>query len=84
MGNLWSLFSRENTPEGHTEAHKSSFFSYKQVGEMVIMNDLEWPMLSYYVIYYEKFKNVMQQTEKEALSGKEMQIWYFNIFLISE
>ncbi len=26
-------------------------FSYKQVGEMVIMNDLEWPMLSYYVIY---------------------------------
>ncbi len=24
--------------------------------------------LSYYVIYYEKFKNVMQWTEKEALS----------------
>ncbi len=23
---------------------------------MVIMNYLEWPMLSYYVIYYEKFK----------------------------
>ncbi len=35
---------------------------------MVIMNDLEWPMLSYYVIYDEKFKNVMQWTEKEALN----------------
>ncbi len=23
---------------------------------MMIMNDLEWSMLSYYVIYYEKFK----------------------------
>ncbi len=23
---------------------------------MVIMNDLEWPMFSYYVIYYEKLK----------------------------
>ncbi len=34
---------------------------------MVIMNDLEWPILSYYVIYYEKFKNVMLQTEKEVL-----------------
>ncbi len=35
---------------------------------MVIMNDLEWPMLSYYVIYYEKFRNVMQRTEKVALN----------------
>ncbi len=25
-------------------------------------------MLSYYVIYYEKFRNIMQQTEKEALN----------------
>ncbi len=33
------------------------------------MNDLEWPMISYYVIYYEKFTKVMQQTEKEALNG---------------
>ncbi len=40
------------------------------MGEMVMMNDLEWPMLSYYVIYYEKFRKVMQQTEKEALNGK--------------
>ncbi len=35
---------------------------------MVIMNDLEWPMLSYYVSYYEKFRKVMQQTENEALN----------------
>ncbi len=34
---------------------------------MVIMNDLEWSMLSYYVIYYEKFRKVMQRTEKVAL-----------------
>ncbi len=26
-----------------------------------------WPPVVYNVIYYEKFKNVMQQTEKEAL-----------------
>ncbi len=35
--------------------------------EMVIMNDLEWPMLSYYVIWHEKFRKVMQWTEKVAL-----------------
>ncbi len=34
---------------------------------MVIMNDLGWPILSYYVIYYEKFRKIMQWTEKEAL-----------------
>ncbi len=34
---------------------------------MMIMNDLEWSMLSYYVIEFEKFRNVMQQTEKVAL-----------------
>ncbi len=34
---------------------------------MVIMNDLESPMLSYCVIYYEKFKKVLQWTEMEAL-----------------
>ncbi len=30
---------------------------------MVIMNDVEWPMLSYYVIYYEKLKKVMQKSK---------------------
>ncbi len=37
---------------------------------MLIMNDLEWPMLSYYVLYYEKFWKVFQWTEKEALTEK--------------
>ncbi len=32
------------------------------------MNDLEWLMLPYYVIWYEKFRKVMQQTEKVALN----------------
>ncbi len=39
-----------------------------KVEEMAIVNDLEWPMLSYYVIYYERFRKVMQQTEKVALN----------------
>ncbi len=34
---------------------------------MVIMNDLEQPMLSYYMNYFEKFRKVMQRTENEAL-----------------
>ncbi len=34
---------------------------------MVIMNDLQWAMQPYCVIYYEKFRKVMQRTEKEAL-----------------
>ncbi len=38
------------------------------MGEMVIMNDVEWPMGSYYVIYYEKLRKIMQWTEKEVLS----------------
>ncbi len=68
MGNMGGDFPYENTPEGCTETYKSSFLFHinQQVGEMVIMNDLEWPMLSYYVIYYEKFKKVMQRTEKET------------------
>ncbi len=36
---------------------------------MVIMNDLEWQMLSYYVTYYEKFRKIMQRKEKEALTN---------------
>ncbi len=34
---------------------------------MIIMKDLEWSMISYYVIYLKIFKNIVQQTEKEAL-----------------
>ncbi len=33
----------------------------------MVINDLEWPMHSYYVIYYEKLKKIMQQTEKITL-----------------
>ncbi len=35
---------------------------------MIIMTNLEWPMFSYYMIDYEKFKKVIQWTEKEALT----------------
>ncbi len=41
MGNLEGVFSLENIPEGFTDIHNSPCFHYKQVGEMVIMNDLE-------------------------------------------
>ncbi len=59
----------KNTPEGCSETHKSSFLHInKKVGEMVMTNDLKRPMLSYYVIYYEKFRKIMQQTEKEVLT----------------
>ncbi len=42
---------------------------------MMIINDLEQPMLSYYVIYFEKFRKVMQRTEKEA-STQHYQMMY--------
>ncbi len=32
------------------------------------MNDLEWSMLSYCVIYLKVSETIMQRTEKEALS----------------
>ncbi len=41
---------------------------------MVIINDLELPMLSYYVIYFEKLRKIMQRTEKEALS-LDVNVW---------
>ncbi len=40
MGNLGGGFAHENTPEGHTETHKSSFFTYKQISG--INGDHEW------------------------------------------
>ncbi len=48
---------------------------------MVIMNDLDKPMLSYYVIYYQKFKKVMQQTEKEALSCLFVDVFSPHIYM---
>ncbi len=72
MSPYLGIFSRENTPEELTSTHKSSFFSYKQVsGRNGDHDDLEWPMLSYYVIYCEKFRKVLQRTEKVALT----EIW---------
>ncbi len=44
------------------------FHMNRSVGDIVIINDLKWPMLSYYVIYYTKFRKVTQPTEKEALN----------------
>ncbi len=68
---LWKYFRRP-----HRDPQQFIFFHInKQVGEMVIMNDLEWPMLSYYVIYYEKFRKVMQRTEKEALN----MVWFDHV-----
>ncbi len=40
-GNQGEVFSRDHTPEGRTETNKSLFCPYKQVGEMVITNNLE-------------------------------------------
>ncbi len=62
MGNLGGVFfSRKAVHFFHIN---------KLVREMVIMNDLEWPMLSYYVILYETFRTVIQGTEKVALIMK--------------
>ncbi len=44
MGNLGGVYSQENTPEGPTKVH--FFHINKYLGEMVIMNDLEWIMFS--------------------------------------
>ncbi len=56
------FFSHENTPEGHI----GHFFCItKQVWEMVIMNDLEQPMLSYCMIYFESSeKSCSEQRRK--------------------
>ncbi len=62
------FFSRENTPEELKGTHKSSV-SERNVDHY----DLEWPMLSYYVIYCEKVRNVLQWTEKVALNLVEIE-----------
>ncbi len=40
MSNMGGVFSQENTPEGHTDTHKSSFFPYKQMSGR--NDDHEW------------------------------------------
>ncbi len=37
-------------------------------------DDLEWPMLSYYVIYCEKFRTILQRTEKVALNVAQLYV----------
>ncbi len=67
MGNLGGVFSQENTPEGHTEIHKSSFFPYKQVSGR--NSDHEWLRMTNAFILCELIWNVQksQRTEKVAL-----------------
>ncbi len=43
---------------------------------MAIMNDLKLPMLSYYVIFYKRFRQIMQRTEKETLRGATIERRY--------
>ncbi len=59
-----NFFSRKYSRWVYKDPQKFILF----VGEMVFMNNLEWPKLSYYVIYYEKFRKAMHWTEKEALT----------------
>ncbi len=57
------FFSCKNTPEDWTDTHKG--FPYKQVSERNGDHKLlRMTNASYYVIYYEKLRNVMQQIEK--------------------
>ncbi len=46
------VLSHENAPKGVTGPPKNSISPYKYVEKMVIMNDLDWSMLSYYVIFF--------------------------------
>ncbi len=46
---------------------KAHIISIYTSGYSLVIGKHERPMLSYYVIYYEMLKKVMQQTEKEAL-----------------
>ncbi len=46
---------------------------------MVIMSYLELPMLSYYVIYYEKCIKIMQRTEMESTDRNIIRIMRFDL-----
>ncbi len=41
------------------------FHMNKLVGEMVIMNDLEWTILLYYVIYYKSSKKSYSEQKRK-------------------
>ncbi len=63
-------FSQDITPEGHTDSHTSSFVFIltSRWEKIIIMNDLQWPMLSYNVIYYEKLRKVTKRIDKKAFT----------------
>ncbi len=48
---------------------------------MVIMNDLEWSMLSYFDLF-ENFRKIMQQTEKETLNTGDLIFWLTTICVV--
>ncbi len=50
---------------------------------MVIMNDFEWSMLSYYVIYLQNFRKIMQQAEMGALINIYLSKYYIYIQKLS-
>ncbi len=66
MGDLVGVLSHEYTPEGCTQTHKSSFCPYKQVSGK--NGDHELPMLSNYVIDYEKFKKSCSEQSEDLIN----------------
>ncbi len=62
---LEGVYFRENTPERAHGPHKSLLSLYKQAGEFMVMNDLEQPMLSYYVIHLEKFRKSCNEQRRK-------------------
>ncbi len=72
----------QKSSQGPTKVH---FFIKASNGRNGDHDDLEWPMLSYYVIYCEKFRKVLQRTEKVALSSlcqtHGYKVYHFTNFL---
>ncbi len=65
MGNLGGVFSQDNTPEGHTETHISSFFPYKQVSGR--NGDHEWLIMTNAFILYD----LVWQVQKGHSANRE-------------
>ncbi len=65
MGNLGEFFSHENTPERHTETHKSSYFPYKQVSGR--NGDHEWlRMINTFILY-----DLLWKVQKSHAANRE-------------
>ncbi len=65
IGNLRRVLSQANTPECHTETHKSSFFSYKQI--IGRNGDHEWLRMTNAFILCDLVWNV----EKRCAANRE-------------